>query len=210
MMTNRPFAGTWIFLLPLVITLSSCVDRDYDFSKMDDKVHLHKSVCRIDGEIPFPAPVFTAYGQTHYEGSGKFTLTLNGEPDGFLLGEVQFPMYNKSNAYAKKAEMTVTILSDIPYEMEATVSAVEYDETAWDAIFPFKPVAGVTATPGRIRIIPGKETPYTVSFTSGSAFHCESVGLKLTTAVQTLVLDENQQISFKDLKINYPEGVDIY
>ena len=61
-----------------------------------------------------------------------------------------------------------------------------------------------------IRIIPGKETPYTVSFTSGSAFHCESVGLKLTTAVQTLVLDENQQISFKDLKINYPEGVDIY
>ncbi len=209
-MTNRPFAGTWIFLLPLVITLSSCVDRDYDFSKMDQKVHLQKSVCRINGENQIPAPVFTAYGQTHYEGSGTFTLTLNGGSDGFLLGEVQLPMHNKSTAYARKAEMTGTILSDIPYEMEAAVSLVEYDETARDVIFPFKPVAGVTVTPDRIRIIPGKEIPFSISFTSGAVFHCESAGLRLKTAEQTLVLDENQQISFKDLKVNYPEGVDIY
>ena len=78
-----------------------------------------------------------------------------------------------------------------------------------DVVFPFRPLAGVTVTPDHIRIIPGKEIPVSVSFTSGSAFHCETIALKLKTDIQTLDLNENQEISFKDLKISFPEGVDI-
>ena len=208
-MKKRFGASTWLSLLLLSVSLSSCVDKEYDFSKIDHKIHQQKSIVRFKDPIPFPTPIFYAYGTTDHKGNGDFTLTLQETPDGFLLGNLELPMSNESKAYASKADMSATIISDIPYELEATISAVEYEPPQEDVVFPFRPLAGVTVTPDHIRIIPGKEIPVSVSFTSGSAFHCETIALKLKTDIQTLDLNENQEISFKDLKISFPEGVDI-
>jgi hypothetical protein len=60
-MKKRFGASTWLSLLLLSVSLPSCVDKEYDFSKIDHKIHQQKSIVRFKDPIPFPTPIFYAY-----------------------------------------------------------------------------------------------------------------------------------------------------